>query len=178
MSNPDPLPPTAAIRAVAALEDDLRKAMYEFIRTARQPVTREQAAEAVGISRKLAAFHLDKLVDAGLLRSDFEPIGRRRVGRAPKAYSPVDTDIRISLPERQHDVLASILVDAVLSETTGETAEQAVLRAAEHRGRSLAETERSQLRPGRLGAERALTLSADLLSRHGYQPDRVSATRV
>jgi len=178
MSNPDPLPPTAAIRAVAALEDDLRKAMYEFIRTARQPVTREQAAEAVGISRKLAAFHLDKLVAAGLLRSDFEPIGRRRVGRAPKAYSPVDTDIRVSLPERQHDVLAAILVDGVLSESAGETAEQAVLRAAEHRGRSLAETERSQLRPGRLGAERALTLSADLLSRHGYQPDRVSTTRV
>jgi predicted ArsR family transcriptional regulator len=176
---PATMAPAAAIRAVAALEDGLRQAMYDFIRTARQPVTREQAAEAVGISRKLAAFHLDKLVAAGLLRSDFEPVGgRRRVGRAPRAYSPVDADVRISLPERRPDVLAAILVDGVLSEGSDETAEQAVLRAAEHRGRTLATAERAQLRPGRLGAERALTLSADLLTRHGYQPDRVSATRI
>jgi len=72
------LPVDAAIKAVAALEDDLRRGMYEFIRTARHPITREQAAEAVGISRKLAAFHLDKLAAAGLLRSDFEPVGGRR----------------------------------------------------------------------------------------------------
>ena len=117
-SEPQPaaLPTSAAIRAVAALEDGLRHAMYAFIRAARRPVTREQAAEAVGISRKLAAFHLDKLVTAGLLRSDFAPIGGlRKVGRAPKAYSPVDADVRISLPERHHEVLAAILIDGVLS---------------------------------------------------------------
>jgi predicted transcriptional regulator len=83
------LPAEAAIRAVAALEDDLRHGMYEFIRTARHPVTREQAAEAVGISRKLAAFHLDKLVAAGLLRSDYEPVGGLRKGRAhPEGVLP------------------------------------------------------------------------------------------
>jgi hypothetical protein len=47
-----------AIRAIAALDDDLRWGMYEFIRAARRPVTRDEAAAAVGISRKLAAFHL------------------------------------------------------------------------------------------------------------------------
>nr|WP_221464375.1 hypothetical protein [Actinophytocola algeriensis] len=31
--------------------------MYTFIRTASRPVTRDEAAAAVGISRKLAAFH-------------------------------------------------------------------------------------------------------------------------
>jgi predicted ArsR family transcriptional regulator len=169
------LPADAAIRAVAALEDDLRHGMYEFIRTARHPVTREQAAEAVGISRKLAAFHLDKLVAAGLLRSDYEPVGGlRKVGRTPKVYSPVDADIRISIPERQHDVLAAILIDAVLTERSDETAQQAAMRTAHERGRSVAATERHQLRPGRLGAERALTLSQGLLKRHGYEPDRVS----
>src|SRR5690242_17584492 len=112
--------------------------MYDYIRGARRPVSREEAAEAVGISRKLAAFHLDKLVSAGLLRSDFAPAGLRRVGRAPKMYSPVDVDVRISLPERHHEVLAAILIDGVLSNSDGETATQAVLRAARERGRSLA----------------------------------------
>ena len=58
--------PDPAIKAVAALSDDTRRGMYVFIRAARQPVTRDEAAASVGISRKLAAFHLDKLVDAGL----------------------------------------------------------------------------------------------------------------
>jgi predicted ArsR family transcriptional regulator len=181
-SEPQPsaaLPTNAAIRAVAALEDGLRQAMYAFIRAARAPVTREQAAEAVGISRKLAAFHLDKLVTAGLLRTDFAPAGSlRKVGRAPKLYSPVEADVRISLPERHHELLAAILIDGVLSGASGETAIQAVLRAARERGRALAAAARDQLRPGRLGAERALTLSSDLLKRHGYEPDRVSPTRI
>ncbi|HST48544.1 helix-turn-helix transcriptional regulator [Jatrophihabitans sp.] len=169
-------PVETAIRALAALEDRLRYGMYEFIRTARRPVTREQAAEAVGISRKLAAFHLDKLVGAGLLRSDYEPVGGlRKVGRTPKVYQPVDRDIRVSIPERQPDVLASILLDAVLTERAGETARQAAIRAAQDRGRQVAATEREQLRPGRLGAERALTLSETLLKRHGYEPERVSS---
>jgi predicted ArsR family transcriptional regulator len=71
-------------------------------------------------------------------------------------------------------VLASILIDAVLTERRDETAQQAVMRAAHERGRSVAAMERAQLRPGRLGAERALTLSEGLLKRHGYEPDRVS----
>src|SRR6185312_14578622 len=135
MPDQSQLPPAAASRAVAALEDDLRQRMYEFIRIARQPVTREEAAEAVGISRKLAAFHLDKMVSAGLLRSDFAPAGLRKVGRAPKMYSPVNIDVHISLPERHHEVLAAILIDGVLSNSSGETATQAVLRAARERGR-------------------------------------------
>ena len=169
------LPADAAIKAVAALEDGLRHGMYEFIRTARAPITREQAAEAVGISRKLAAFHLDKLVAAGLLHSHYEPVGGlRKVGRTPKVYEPVDADIRISIPERQHDVLATILIDAVLTERADETARQAAMRAAHQRGLSVAAGEREQVRPGRLGAERALTVSEELLKRHGYEPDRVS----
>jgi predicted ArsR family transcriptional regulator len=173
------LPADAAIRAVAALEDDLRHGMFEFIRTARRPVTREQAAQAVGISRKLAAFHLDKLVTAGLLRSDYEPVGGlRKVGRTPKVYCPVVADIRINVPERRHDVLATILIDAVLTERRDETAQQAVMRTAHERGRSTGAAERAQLRPGRLGAERALTLSEGPLKRHGYEPERVSPVYV
>ena len=50
-------PGAPAVRAVALLGDEVRHRLYEFVRAARGPVTREQAATATGISRKLAAFH-------------------------------------------------------------------------------------------------------------------------
>lgn len=151
------------------LDDELRQGMYTFIRAARRPVTRDEAAAAVGISRKLAAFHLDKLVDAGVLRADYQQ-GTRKVGRAPKVYQPVETDIAVSLPPRQHDLLADILLDAVLADDSRDAA----LRVARERGKDLGAAERSQARPGRLGAERSLTLAATALQRNGFEPDRTS----
>jgi predicted ArsR family transcriptional regulator len=160
-----------SIAAVAALHDELRRGLYTFIRRARSPVTREEAAAAVGISRKLAGFHLDKLVETGLLTARYAPLGRRhKLGRTPKAYEPSDADIRISIPQRQHDTLADILLDAVLAEGDTETARDAALRIADERGRALGAAERTKARPGRLGAERALTLAAELLHRHGFEP--------
>jgi len=165
-----------AIRAVAALDDDLRRGMYTFIRAAGRPVTRDEAAAAVGISRKLAAFHLDKLVDAGVLLAGSQTAGVRRVGRAPKVYRPAETDIRVSIPARRPDLLAEILLDAVLAD--GDDARQAALRTARERGTDIGAAEREQTRPGRLGAERALTLATALMRRHGFEPARESPTCV
>jgi predicted ArsR family transcriptional regulator len=164
-----------AIRAVAALDDTLRSGMYAFIRRERRPVTRDEAAAAVGISRKLAAFHLDKLVDAGLLRARCESVGERRVGRTPKVYEPTDTDVRVTIPQREPDLLAEILLDAIL---TGEPAEAAATQVATSRGEDLGAAERDRVRPGRLGAERALTLAEDVLARYGFEPTRTAATCV
>jgi predicted ArsR family transcriptional regulator len=168
-----------AIRAVAALDDGLRRGMYAFIRRVRRPVTRDEAAAEVGISRKLAAFHLDKLVDAGLLRARFEAVGGlRKVGRTPKVYEPTEVDIRVSIPERQHDMLADVLLDAVLTETDGETARDAALRAAARRGEEEGARERARLRAGRVGAERALTVAEGVLGRLGFEPTRSTPTCV
>ncbi|MGW4713756.1 helix-turn-helix transcriptional regulator [Nocardia sp. NPDC004260] len=166
----------AAIGAVAALDDELRRGMYRFIRRARRPVTRDEAAEQVGISRKLAAFHLDKLVDAGLLRARYEQVGGvRRVGRTPKVYEPADTEVQVSIPERRHQVLAEILADAVLAESADETSREAAMRIARDRGAEHGQALRQQLRPGRLGAERALTLLQSTLTDQGFEPGRESA---
>jgi predicted ArsR family transcriptional regulator len=169
----------AAIRAVAALDDELRHGMYTFARAAGRPVTRDEAAAAVGISRKLAAFHLDKLVAAGLLRTRYQPAGeQRKVGRAPRVYEPVDTDIRVTIPQREYDVLAGILLDAVLTEGPDETARESALRAAGLRGEELGAAERERTRPGRLGAERALTTAEGVLARYGFEPSRPEPTCV
>jgi predicted ArsR family transcriptional regulator len=177
--HPEHVAAVPAIRAVAALEDDLRRGMYAFCRRARRPVTRDEAAAEVGISRKLAAFHLDKLVDAGLLRAQYEPVdGIRKVGRTPKVYEPTDEPICVAIPVRQHDLLADVLIDAVLTEGPDESASDATLRVAHRRGSELGAQERQNSRPGRLGAERALTLAEAALARHGFEPHRAAPTRV
>ena len=154
--------PDPAIRAVAALDDPLRRGMFRFIRLSRQPVTREAAAASVGISRKLAAFHLDKLVEAGVLRANYEPVGSvRKVGRTPKVYEATDTDININIPPRQHELLADILLEAVLTEGKGEDARQAATRVAGQRGRDLGTRERHHRRPA-------------ALARLGFEPTRDS----
>jgi predicted ArsR family transcriptional regulator len=165
-----------AIRAIAALDDDLRRGMYEYIRAARRPVTRDEAAAAVGISRKLAAFHLDKLVDAGALRAHYQQAdGVRRVGRAPKVYEPSPADIRVTIPQRSHEMLAGILLDAVAGEESGKSARDAVRRVARDHGERAGAEERQRARPGRLGAERALSLASKLLAERGFEPTRESA---
>jgi predicted ArsR family transcriptional regulator len=173
-----PSDPTA-LSAAAVLADEHRRRMYAFIRRSGRPVTRDEAAAAVGISRKLAAFHLDKLVAAGLLQASYvRPAGLRRAGRTPKAYVPADVEVQVSIPQREHVVLAGILVDAVASETSAEDARRAALRVAARHGSELGAAERARLRPGRLGAERALTLACGMLERYGFEPVRSEPTRV
>lgn len=149
--------------------------MYEFIRAARRPVTRDEAAAAVGISRKLAAFHLDKLVDAGALSARYQPAaGIRKAGRAPKVYEPSAMDIEVSIPRRCHEVLAGILVEALAAQDRGENARDAARRIARERGEQIGAAERELARPGRLGAERALSLASKVLTERGYEPARES----
>jgi predicted ArsR family transcriptional regulator len=178
-TGPDHLPPEAVLAAAAALNDDLRRQMYAHIRQARRPVSREEAAKSAGISRKLAAFHLDKLVEVGLLRAHYEPVDRtRKVGRAPKLYEPSNAGLQISIPTRKHDLLAGILLDALLVDDHDKTGVEAAAEVARQRGAELGSAESERARPGRLGAERALTLAAAALSRYGFEPERATPTRL
>jgi predicted ArsR family transcriptional regulator len=98
--------------------------------------------------------------------------GRRKVGRAPKLYEPTETDIRVCIPERRHGLLAEILLDAVLAEDEQVDARGAAARVAGERGRELGAAERARTRPGRVGAERALTMAERLLAAEGFEPAR------
>jgi predicted ArsR family transcriptional regulator len=165
----------AATAVVAALHHPMRAKLYAFIRRERRPVTREQAATAIGISPKLAAFHLGQLVDVGLLHAnDLTAPGRRGPGRAPKAYTLAPAEWHISLPERRYALMAEILTHAVLSSQPNEPARQAALRIATQTGHQLGEHARRERRLGRLGPERALTAAAEVLDNYGYEPDRAT----
>jgi predicted ArsR family transcriptional regulator len=100
------------LEAVGTLADDLRRRMYLFIRDRGRPVSRDEAAEAVGISRKLAAFHLDKLIEKGLLKAHYTRLSGRSgpgAGRPSKVYEPAEVEVAVSIPSRSYDFAGRIL---------------------------------------------------------------------
>jgi predicted ArsR family transcriptional regulator len=125
--------------AVAALVDPVRRALYDYVRHQDHPVTREEAADAVAISRTLTAFHLEKLIDSGLLRARYEaPADRQRGrGRAPKVYEPVPGDLTVTVPPRRYDLVAEVLADAVAEHPTN--ARHAAGQNAYEHGRRIGE---------------------------------------
>ncbi len=161
-----------SIETIAVLGEEVRRRLYYVVRAARRPVSRDEAATAVGISRKLAAFHLDKLADVGLLRAHFDGAGRRGVGRRPKVYEPAEAAVQVSIPVRRHELLADILVHGLLAEDEHDSARSAAVEAARRRGIDVGAAEREKVRPGRLGPERALALAEQLLARNGFEPGR------
>lgn len=168
----------AAIAKVSVLAEEVRARLFAFARHARRPVTRVEAASALGISANLAGFHLDKLVEAGLLTGRTSAPGvLRRVGRAPKYYEATG-EFTVSIPPRRPELLAEILAEAV-AEEAGEpapshTAFDRALAIAAKRGRALGTSQREAERPGRLGVERALTLACERLEDAGFEPERTS----
>jgi predicted ArsR family transcriptional regulator len=165
--------PNAELAALALLADPLRGRLYQVVRAGSRPVSRDEAAGAVGISRGLAAFHLDKLVDAGLLAARYQvPEGpAARVGRRPKLYEPSGLELDVTIPERRYDLVGTILVDAVAG-AADDRPLAAATQAARAHGVALGAGVRHGRRLGRLGPERALTVALEALAELGYQPDR------
>jgi predicted ArsR family transcriptional regulator len=167
------------LAAIALLADELRQRLYRFVAAQPHPVTRDQAAAAVGISRKLAAFHLDKLTAAGLLEATTPDQASRRPGpgRAPKAYQPAATELAISIPQRRYEALGDLLAQAIVADGPASSARLAAHQLAHQRGQALGERVRTERRLGRLGPERALTVVSELLAACGYAPARAPIQR-
>lgn len=104
-------------RLAGALGDPTRRRVFFAVREASVPQTKDDVAERVGIDRRLAGFHLDKLVEQGFLDADFRKRekGGPGAGRPPKVYSLAATEAAVTLPERHYDVLAQLLLEAMSS---------------------------------------------------------------
>ncbi|MGH2392522.1 MAG: helix-turn-helix transcriptional regulator, partial [Candidatus Limnocylindria bacterium] len=80
-----------------------------------EPVSRDDAAEAVEVSRQVAAYHLDRLADDGLLEVEFRRVSGRTgpgAGRPSKLYRRSDRVHEVSIPPRRYELAARILLDA------------------------------------------------------------------
>jgi predicted ArsR family transcriptional regulator len=163
------------LSSIAALDDPVRRKIFDFVRKARAPVNREEVAGSLGISRKLAAFHLDKMEDRGLLVSHYaRPAGRRGpgAGRSAKYYQPTEGEIRVSIPERKYDLAGELLLEAVRSHQPNETGPESAFRVARQRGHALGEEQRRVRRLRPLGPERALAVAEEILDDYGFEPYR------
>jgi predicted ArsR family transcriptional regulator len=110
--------PTFAQRldALASLREPIRAQLYRYVAKRLAAVGRDEAADAVGVSRAMAAFHLDKLVELGLLRAEYRRLsGRsgRGAGRPSKLYRRSRREFAVRLPERNPELLARLLSESV-----------------------------------------------------------------
>src|SRR4051794_41971475 len=71
----------SAFSAIGALADPVRRRLYEIATGRDDGIGREEAARAAGVPTHTARFHLDKLVEEGLLAVDHRRFrGRPRPG--------------------------------------------------------------------------------------------------
>jgi predicted ArsR family transcriptional regulator len=165
----------ARLDQVAALGEPVRRALYRFVISQTEPVTREQAADGVGVPGHTAKFHLDRLVEAHLLEAGYRrPPGRSGpgAGRPAKVYRRRGTDLDVSVPERRYDLAGALLVRAVAEAArTGVPAAASLRRVANDAGRA-AGAEAATPSGGQRGPGEALTALVGALVRDGYEPRR------
>ena len=153
----------------AVLDDPVRRRLYDYVASQGQGVSRSEAAEAAGIQRTLAAFHLDRLVEAGLLDVAFRrPAGRSGpgAGRPAKLYRRGAAEHQLSVPPRDYRGAAELLAEVV--DVTG--AEPELQRASRSRGAAAGRAARRQAPHAPDG-----DLVTGALEAQGYQPYREGA---
>jgi predicted ArsR family transcriptional regulator len=123
------------VEAIAALGEPVRRRLYDYVVAQDHDVGRAEAADAAGVGKTLAAFHLDRLAEAGLLDVVFRrPPGKAGpgAGRPAKLYRRSGQDLAVSLPPRDYVTPAALLAEVV--EALG--AEAGLEEAARRYGRT------------------------------------------
>jgi len=162
------------IAGLAELDEPVRRSLYLYVADRSGDVSRDEAARAVGISRTLAGFHLDRLANAGLLETSFRRLTGRTgpgAGRPSKLYRRSSRQVEVSLPERRYALAASILATAV-DESNSPQIRRALRNSARRLGRQLgAEAKaRAGSRPGR---NHLIDGTVAALAANGYEPERL-----
>jgi predicted ArsR family transcriptional regulator len=129
------------VAAVSSLDEPIRRALFDHVSRGEAPVSRDQAAAALRLARSTAAFHLDRLVDEGLLTVEFKRLTGRTgpgAGRPSKLYRRAAGEVAVTVPERRYDFAGQLAFAAIEESTrTGEPAGEALLRIAGDTGRAL-----------------------------------------
>lgn len=121
------------LEILSSLAEPVRRALYDHVSTASGSVSRDEAAEAVDVSRQVAAYHLDRLAEDGLLEVEFRRLTGREgpgAGRPSKLYRRADREYDVSLPPRRYELAARILLEAAAEGHLDNTALRGVARRA------------------------------------------------
>ncbi len=157
------------IHGLSLLADPVRRRLYEHVAAQPEPVGRAEAADAVGVPAHTAKFHLDKLVEEGLLTTEFRRLTGRSgpgAGRPAKLYRRSERQVDLTLPRRQYELAGHVLAAAVeLAAHEGVPVLDAVQRTARRAGQQLPAPDE---RPGD-----DVEAVAAALETYGYEPRRV-----
>ncbi len=130
------------VTRLGALADPVRRRLYRFVAEQPGAVSRDQAATGVEVPRHTAKFHLDRLVEEGLLVTEFKRLTGRTgpgAGRPAKLYRRSGREVVVSVPSRRYDLAGQVLADAVERNLAGTPMPDALADAAEDAARSVAE---------------------------------------
>ncbi len=151
--------------AVGSLADPVRRQVYEYVAGRDEPVGREQTALDTGIPLHTARFHLERLVDEGLLTTEFRRLTGRTgpgAGRPAKLYCRTAREVSVSLPARNYDLVGSVLAAAVASSLLGEPLAEALADEARRRGHAAGSSYD--------GSGDELERTRGLMEHEGFQP--------
>ena len=160
------------VETVALLGEPNRRRLYELVTVSHEPISREAAAAELGISRDLAAHHLDRLLDAGLLEVEYRRLGGRTgpgAGRPAKLYKRTQRDVAVSFPSRRYDVAAELLATA-FDRIDGPSGVDAVAGVARELGTHVGLEARRGAGP-RPSRKQLVSALLDLLYGTGYAPE-------
>lgn len=157
---------------IGALADPVRRQLYQFVCAQPAPVSRDQAADAVGIAHHQAKFHLDRLTAEGLLEFDYARLTGRSgpgAGRTSKLYRRARRDIAVSLPQREYELAGRLMATAIArSADSGEPVAEILNRVAREYGHEIGATSVGSAPPEDAAA--ALARAVRVLRRYGYEP--------
>src|SRR5207248_4519618 len=109
--------PPGMPKGLAELAEPTRMSLYRHLQERRpESVGRDEAAAALGISRSLAALHLDQMVRAGLVEVEYRRLHSRTgpgAVRPSKLYRPLGSELSLSVPPRRYDLASRILARTV-----------------------------------------------------------------
>lgn len=150
-------------RAGEAFGDATRRALYQHVAEAAEPLSAGDLAALFGIHRTVARSHLEKLVEVGLL----EVAARRhaRGGRPAKVYYPSADRFELLLPPRRYETLATLLLRVVNQLPSDVGVGELARRAGFEQGRAVAREWGARGEASR----HSCADTADWLNAHGYR---------
>jgi predicted ArsR family transcriptional regulator len=172
----DPLPGEdfdAQVTGIAALGEPVRRSLYRYVVAQPGPVNRDQAAAGAGVAHHVAKFHLDKLVDDGLLDVEYNrPPGRGGpgAGRPAKLYRRSEQQFAVSLPQREYELAGRLLAQAISeAERDGTAVGHSLRSAARDTGQAIGRRVRRHA-GGRASQSTLVAATAEVLREYGYEP--------
>ncbi len=163
----------AQVSGVGALAEPARRALYLYVAAQPEAVSREQAADGCHLPLHSVKFHLDRLVDEGLLEVEFRRLSGRTgpgAGRPSKLYRRSSRQVTVSLPDRRYDLAGEVLAAAIDRALREDVAlSDAIAEAAQQEGHRIAAEADTEADPAAEPGDE-LERTSTVLAAHGYEP--------